>query len=645
MLIIKKDMWSYVVGEDPEFLERLKNRLTLKPDAESKEQREVQLFKETIPGFALEIPTGVVDSLVLPYVRFSVVSDERKEVDIDVNDTLKRVNTVYKKMSDFSKGFEVREHQTVGTLKSLMNKHGICEAATGCFVGSTLIMTDIGFESIKDLTNNFYEKKVFCSDGKFYSIKSAHFTRLVKDTLKLRFNDGVEVECTPEHKFLLTDGSYTEAINLLDGKIIAGVYGDRFVCAARAIHYIDPIPVYDIEVDCDLHNFTLSNGVIVHNSGKTEIIVSLLELIPGKILVINNRTNILNQIEGRARARGITRKIEYLNKKPDLKNSEVIVSTNNLIWNDIKNNKKETFEYLQSLQAIIVDECHHGVCQSIALPALIANPEYLIGFTASPFKENGQSVDDIVLNAVFGNSFYYISSKYLRSKGYSSYIYAYYINYTQKTFTKYCRTCTDVYKHFVAENFNRNEVALRVIKQMYNAGLKVLVMVSRIEHGNYIVRELKSSGIKSLFMKGKNQIFEATEETEKVKGLTQNKIICHKGDANFLKDKMRNEHYNVIVGNVVFNEGIDVPEFDAGILLDAGKNVISHLQRIGRVCRRKENGINAAVFVDFNDTGHPILEKWVRDRKEHLQKEDIPIVNKSEFDTLVTKLGSSRLKK
>ena len=251
-------------------------------------------------------------------------------------------------------------------------------------------------------------------------------------------------------------------------------------------------------------------------------------------------------------------------------------------------------------------------------------------------------LDDIILNAVFGNSFYYISSKYLRGQGYSSFIYSYYINYPQKEEKKFCKNCAAVYKNYVAENFNRNEAALKVIKQAYNAGLKILIMVSRIEHGKYIISELKSEGIKSLFMCGKNTVYEAIDEKEKVKGITRNKVVSMKGDANFIKKKMREEGYNVIEGNVVFNEGIDVPEFDLGILLDAGKNVISHLQRIGRVCRRKENGINAAVFVDFNDTGHPVLEKWTRERKEHLLKEDIPIINKDNFETLIKKLGASR---
>lgn len=773
MLTITKTMWSTVTDEDPEFINRLKRRLTLL-SADGNDL--IKLYREVEDPRSLEIQTGSIDKLVLPYVKFTSIVDNRKVIDIDVAETMKKVKQAYLEMAEASPGFDVREHQLAGTLKCLINKHGICEAATGCFIGKTIILTNTGFETIQDLSFDYQGKQVYCSDGKFHNIVSAHITKQVKDTLKITFNDGVSVECTPEHPFLLTNGQYCQAINLLPEYPIAGVYGCRFVKSIFAEHYIEPVFVYDIEVDCDLHNFAISNGVIVHNSGKTEIISSLFKLIDGKILVINNRTNILNQIEGRARLRGITRKIEYLNKNPVLDNSDIIVSTNNLVWNMVKRRDPKIMRYLNEVKAIICDECfvgstkvlteqgyqqikdikvgtkvwtyneetnqqelqvvenliekpllknlvkvtvdgkaftctedhkiytkegwkeakflteedellsydtnlvkvscvvslkqsnkevydltvssnhnyfvegflvhncHHGSCQSIAMPAMIADPEYLIGFTASPYKDGGQCVDDIVLNAVFGNSIYYISSKYLRDKGYSSKVFAYYINYAPKSKT-FCRTCADVYKHYVAESFNRNEAAYRCIEQCYNNGLKILVMVSRLEHGKSIIREMKSKGIKSLFMCGNNTIFEATDKIEKTrKGYSQNVVVERKGNANDIKRAIREEGYRVIVGNVVFNEGIDVPEFDVGVLMDAGKNIISHIQRIGRVTRRKETGLNYSVFVDFNDIGHPYIETWTRERKKHLEDEGIPIINKEQFDVLIHKIGKSRVK-
>ena len=642
MLVITKSMWSHVTGEDPNFIERLKKRLTI---LSSDGKDLIKLYKEVEEPTSLDIQTGSLDKLILPFFRFTEVIDQRQTIDIDVAETMNAVKRVYSEMAAASTGFEVREHQLIGTLKCLLNKHGICEAATGCFVGKTLILTNTGFETIENLSNYYSGKQVYSSDGKFHDIISAHVTKYVKDTVRLLFNDGVEIECTPEHRFLLSNGTYCEAINLLSDIPIAGVYGSRQIKSIFAKHYVEPIPVFDIEVNSELHNFALSNGVIAHNSGKTEIISSLFKLIDGKILVINNRTNILNQIEGRARLRGITRKIEYLNRNPQLDYSDIIVSTNNLVWNMVKRQDPKIMRYLNNVKAIIVDECHHGSCQSIAIPAMLADPEYLIGFTASPYKDGGQCVDDIVLNAVFGNSFYYISSKYLRDKGYSAKVFAYYIDYAPKA-KKFCKSCTDVYKHYVAESFNRNEAAYRCIEKCYNYGLKILVMVSRIEHGKDIIREMKSKGIKSLFMCGGNIIYEAVDDVEKGKnGYSQNKVIEKKGNAECIKKAIREDGYRVIVGNVVFNEGIDVPEFDVGILMDAGKNIISHVQRIGRVTRRKDVGLNCSVFIDFNDVGHPYIESWTRERKKHLVDEGIPLINKQQFEDLIKRMGEAKLGK
>lgn len=784
MLTITKSMWSLISDEDADFINRIKKRLTI---LSADGQNLITLYMNVEnSSTSLYVQSGCVDDLILPYFHFNNIIDQRKIIDIDVKETMKNVRRVYDEMALASPGFEVREHQLMGTLKCLINKHGICEAATGCFVGDTLILTNTGFETLTSLSFNFNGKAVFCSDGKFHNIVSAHLSKYVKDTLRIKFNDGVVVECTPDHLFLLSNGKYVEAINLLAESPVAGVYGSRIIEQVFAEHYVEPIPVYDIEVDSDLHNFALSNGVIVHNSGKTEIIASLFKLIDGKILVINNRTNILNQIEGRSKLRGVDRKIEYLNRNPVLDNSDIIVSTNNLVWNMVKRQDPKIMRYLKSVKAIIVDECfigstkvltefgekqikdivenervwtfnestscyelntvekliekplvknlvkvstktksfvctedhkiftkcgwkeakyltkddcllcissrinqhdktvefefvesveqfsescsenkvydltvknnhnyfvegylvhncHHGSCQSIAIPAMVANPEYLIGFTASPFKDGGQCVDDIVLKALFGNSFYYISSKYLRDKGYSSLVYSYYINYAPKSHV-YCRGCTDVYKKYVAENFNRNEAAYRCIDFCYRNNLKILVMVSRIEHGKSILREMADRGIKALFMCGGNTVYEAIDATEKTKnGMIQHVVVERKGNAETIKKAIREEGYRVIVGNVVFNEGIDVPEFDVGILMDAGKNIISHVQRIGRVTRRKDKGLNCSVFVDFNDKGHPYLESWVRERKKHLADEGIPEINEEQFKLLIQKMGASKL--
>lgn len=502
MLIIKQDMWSSVVAEDPDFMERLKERLTIRPERYSKTSEDACFYKEIKKGFWLDVPTGIVESMILPYFYFETVIDQRSDGFEKFDPNI--VHKAFQEMTEFSPGFEVRPHQVAAAIKCMMIKRGICEAPTGF--------------------------------------------------------------------------------------------------------------------------------------GKTEVISALCKMISGKILIINNRKSILHQIKQRMNDRGVMKKIEYLSEKVDLEGSEIIISTNNLIYNRIKKRDNKYLNYLKSLSAIIIDESHHASAISQITPILISNPEYLIGFTASKYKGN-RCLDDCIIDAVLGRSIFSMTSRYLRDAGYLSKIYAYYIPYVGKTPKRFYRCEADVYTDMIVNNFQRNEKVTEITKTLLENNLKTIIFVSRIDHGKAIIEDLKSKGIKSLFYCGGDKIYEATDNLDnKYKHIIEER----KGSVDEIKDCLKNNGYNVIVGNVVFNEGLDVPEFDAGILVDAGKNVISHIQRIGRVCRQKQVGINAAVFIDFDDNSTETLYNWTRIRIQHLFEEGISVVNKPTFYELIKQIGKSR---
>lgn len=502
MLIIKPEMWSSVIAEDPDFIERLKNRLSIRTENYRKSSNIAYFYKEIVKNFWIDIPTGIVESLVLPYVKFETIVDTRYD-NVDKFNSQIVIDT-FNEMTQNSPDFEVRPHQVAAAIKCMMLKRGICEAPTGF--------------------------------------------------------------------------------------------------------------------------------------GKTEVIAALCKMIEGKILIINNRKNILNQISDRMKARGITKKIENLSDKLDLEKSDIIISTNNLIYNRIKKNDKRYIDYLKSLKAIIIDESHHSSAISQITPIMISNPEYLIGFTASKHKGD-RCLDDYILDSVVGTSIFSMTSRYLRDNGYLSRIFAHYIQYPSKQPKKFYRCEADIYKDLVVNNFQRNEKVIEITRELLKHNLKTIIFISRIEHGKMIIEELKDKGIKSLFYCGSDTIYEASEEIDHK---NRHLITKRKGSIEEVKDCLKNKGYNVIVGNVVFNEGIDVPEFDAGILVDAGKNIISHIQRIGRVCRKKSTGVNAALFIDFDDTSTPTMLKWTKMRIQNLLDEGISIVNSKTFYDLIEVIGESR---
>ena len=73
------------------------------------------------------------------------------------------------------------------------------------------------------------------------------------------------IKVTPNHRFMMPDNTYMEIKDIPLGTKVKSVYGSAILIDKQPIRYDKPIPVYDIEVENN-HNFTLYNGVVVHNS-------------------------------------------------------------------------------------------------------------------------------------------------------------------------------------------------------------------------------------------------------------------------------------------------------------------------------------------------------------------------------------------
>lgn len=104
----------------------------------------------------------------------------------------------------------------------IATKEAIMPAAVGvdvgCFVGDTLIpLVDGNSYKIRDLANRSEEFIVYACNttSKIVAAKAtAKLTRKDANLVKVFLDNGEEIICTPDHKFLLRDGTYEEAQNL-----------------------------------------------------------------------------------------------------------------------------------------------------------------------------------------------------------------------------------------------------------------------------------------------------------------------------------------------------------------------------------------------------------------------------------------------
>jgi DNA gyrase, B subunit len=141
---------------------------------------------------------------------------------------------------------------------------------SGCFTGDTKVSLLDGRElSFLELLDEYgYNGKFWVysctSDGDVVPglAHSVHKTKVSTRIAIVRLDNGEEIKCTPDHRFMLHDGSYVEAKDLNSSLLLMSINGINVV----SVEIIDScVDVYDLEVDT-YHNFALSCGAFVHNS-------------------------------------------------------------------------------------------------------------------------------------------------------------------------------------------------------------------------------------------------------------------------------------------------------------------------------------------------------------------------------------------
>ena len=171
------------------------------------------------------------------------------------------------------------------------------DSAGGCFSGDTLVaLADGRALSFRDLVVEQAEGKehfgyTIRKDGTIglERLINARMTQAQATIVRVTLDNGESIICTPDHRFMLRDGSYQEAGNLASGDSLMPLYrkmsdmkepgitiqGYEMVKDVATYNHrvvsVEPldqaVDVYDVEVP-GTHNFALASGIFVHNSAK-----------------------------------------------------------------------------------------------------------------------------------------------------------------------------------------------------------------------------------------------------------------------------------------------------------------------------------------------------------------------------------------
>lgn len=94
-------------------------------------------------------------------------------------------------------------------------------------------------------------------------IRRVFFTKRTNKLCKVILSNDKIINCTPDHRFMLRDGTYKEAQDLNPRDNLMTLFGTYIVVSNMIID--ESADVYDIEVENN-HNFLLEAGVFIHNS-------------------------------------------------------------------------------------------------------------------------------------------------------------------------------------------------------------------------------------------------------------------------------------------------------------------------------------------------------------------------------------------
>lgn len=399
-------------------------------------------------------------------------------------------------------------------------------------------------------------------------------------------------------------------------------------------YFKDQDPTFTIrpyQVSSVLKAYVNKKGLseISTGGGKSEIFIALTMLLKVKTLVVNNLGNITRQIRRRYIKRGLTEAdVGFSGEDANWMDKWVSVVTVTALNNGIKKLDRDILKLLAETDLIIFDEAHHSPSATWSNIAKVANPTYCLHYSATAFRDADNPLEskvDAQIQSITGGAIVKVGSVYLRSNGWQPNPIVHYLNFPRTTGLQYNSNWIRIRNHLISKNKGRNDKALELLVKLNEIGVKVLVNVDLLTHGDFLLEELDKRGVPSVFSMG----------GENLHRMINGRIHEFKGGSEEVENLLINGDINIAIGSSVYDEGVDISCLDAIVLMAGGKggnNSRRFYQRIGRI-RNKPNPPNIALVFDFNDVYNIVVQKHLRERRDAVDRESIYV--EENFETML----------
>lgn len=250
-----------------------------------------------------------------------------------------------------------------------------------------------------------------------------------------------------------------------------------------------------------------------------------------------------------------------------------------------KFHKLEQSAWHHGLDGVLVDECHHvNSFKGTWAKVLKSIPAHLrLGFTATlPYDPEGVMALEGLIGPTIGSvSIQELVEKEVLAK---PIIKLRKIPYNHKIHE--LELFSKVYENGVVNNRIRNRMILKDANELVGQGLTVLILVTKLEHGDNLERMAK--------------VMFPNLKLQYIHGVT------HKTVREDVKQVLTRKDLDVVIASVIWKEGINIPSLGGVINAAGGKFEIFPQQALGRGLRIA-TGKKEVVLIDYFDPSHPYL--------------------------------------
>jgi superfamily II DNA or RNA helicase len=341
-------------------------------------------------------------------------------------------------------------------------------------------------------------------------------------------------------------------------------------------------------------------GVLEMPTGTGKTVAAALVILrydlPTLYLVPN--TTLLGQTQ-RALAALLERPIGLLGDgKKDVQ--EITVST---IQTASRLSKAPEFrKYLESVPVLIGDEVHLVGASGMWIDVTKRTPAYVkVGFTATALRRH--DVGDVGLVAAFGDVLYKLPSIQLMRSGVLANVKIYLCAVNEPKHLSWA-TWERAFDEGMVENEVVNATAGAAVQRFLTAGRPTLVLVRYRRQGFQVRDRLRyKEKLPTVYIDGDTP----TDERLAVQA------------------RLARGERLAVVSTPALDIGIDLPNVRAMVLLSGGKSENKAIQRIGRGTRRKADGDNTVLVLDFLPQMNRYLYEHAKQRYRIYQSEQWPV--------------------